>query len=74
MTKEEIEQLIIDAKHQQKGFHRVTGKMSQQLIETLEQVKNIAYEPVLATAACVNCDTIGEFEKIIVCSSCGKEK
>jgi len=47
MTKKEIEQLITDAKHQQKGFCRVAGKMSQQLIEALEQVKNIAYEPVL---------------------------
>lgn len=34
---------------------------------------SINYDGLLPTAACVNCDTIGNFETTILCCSCGKE-
>jgi hypothetical protein len=40
MTKEEIRNLIEEAKHQQESFHRVSGKLSEKLIKALDELNN----------------------------------
>jgi hypothetical protein len=37
MNKKQIADLIEEAEHQQEGFHRVSGKMSQDLINALKE-------------------------------------
>jgi hypothetical protein len=50
-TKEEIEQLIIDAKHEQAIFKRVSGKMSQRLLEVIEQINKNDSPSIIRRAA-----------------------
>ena len=41
--------------------------------EVATKESNLPIE-IVSNCACVNCDTIGKFENVIVCSSCSKEK
>ena len=43
MNKKEIADLIKEAEHQQEGFHRVSGKMSQDLINALKAAINYTH-------------------------------
>ena len=73
MNKKQIADLVEEAEHQQEAFHRVSGKMSQDLINALKAAINYTHS---CTELCEHKNETlrqGDGFTYSVCGDCGDE-
>ena len=70
MSNEEITEIIKEAEWQQQSFHRVSGKLSERMIEALKQVHK--YDIIGVVSKCCNamCDEPVHKEGSVYCVVC----